>query len=189
MRAALAAAAAGMLLMLAACGTAAASHTASRPASPAAGPSPATMPATPRPVLAFTCRIGWVDTGTLAVPYAAQAALSAGAFLPDTRASYAAAGNLGGNVAAGFVVTVTNRASGVIPVGGVTVQSFAFGQPSGGPVTTTPGTEPGIGPGETWTFADTFTDAAGDGGTIQVSERTFLHTKCTASVPVSGTLG
>src|SRR5271170_1485064 len=73
--------------MLAGCGTAAASHSASQAAeSPAA-----TLPATPPPSdLAFTCQVGWIDTGDVTVPYAAQQPPGPGAFLPDTRADWAA---------------------------------------------------------------------------------------------------
>ena len=130
--------------------------------------------------------MGWIDQDSVTVPYAAQQSLPPGGFLPGTHAAWAAGAAGQHDDATGFVVTVTNRTAVVIPVGAVAVQSLIRGQPYGGAVTISPDAEPGIGPGETSTFADTLSDA---GGTVVVSERTYLRSTCTASVPVAGMLG
>jgi len=221
MRAVLAAAGVGMLLMLAGCGTAPTGHPASHTAPPIAaaavptatprpsplpvsspGTPPATRPPTmpptmPWPPVVVACWVGLIEAGTVTVPFAAKVPSSAfayslppGAWLGDTRSGMASARAMPA-YQAGFVVTVTNQwPPAMVWFGGVIVRTFAWGRPSGGPVTGSPAGARVVALGEgqsTWMFADTFNDA---GITVPVSDSTYLHTTCTARlIPASGTLG
>jgi antitoxin (DNA-binding transcriptional repressor) of toxin-antitoxin stability system len=127
--------------------------------------------------------MGWIDTGSESpsAPYASPQRPPSGAFLPDTRAGLRVAGDE--DAGSGSIVTVTNHGGAVAAITATSIQPYAYGEPLSSAVMTTPSPF-GVGPGQTWVVADTFTDASG-GQTIQVSSKTYLHGTRTASESLS----